>query len=129
MADLWFQSINNYNSAPLVSPIPDQVNPRGTAFSHILLDNYVDDVENTPDEISWTMSPSSLQHFNITIDSNREAISHLHRSELERQRVGDIHGDRQGKGPHRPEKISQYNFFTRCGMDARNHGTGCAVNG
>ena len=75
MADLWFQSINNYNSAPLVSQIPEQVTDRGTPFNKLILDNYVTDVENAPDEMFWSYLPSTPQHFIITINSNREVTA------------------------------------------------------
>ncbi len=72
MGDTWFQAINNFNSAPLVSAIPEQITQRGTPFTNVILDNYVYDVENLPSEMIWSFTPSSPQHFNIIIDSNRE---------------------------------------------------------
>lgn len=73
MADLWFQTIDNLNSAPLVSQIPDQVHDRGSAFSQINLDNYVFDNEDPDQNIIWTTIPSDPQYFNVTIDENRVA--------------------------------------------------------
>ena len=71
MGSYWFQAIHSYNQAPVISAIPDQVTERGTAFSTLSLDNFVSDDEDNDASISWTISPSSPQHFNITIDENR----------------------------------------------------------
>ncbi|MCK5136599.1 MAG: T9SS type A sorting domain-containing protein [Bacteroidales bacterium] len=79
MADKWFEAIENYNSAPSVSQIPDQAIDRGGQFSQITLDNFVTDAEDNPQDITWSVFPESPQHFSITIDENRVAtISPLH---------------------------------------------------
>jgi lysophospholipase L1-like esterase len=73
MADLWFQTIDNLNSAPVVSQIPDQERDRGSAFSQINLDSYVTDNEDPDQNITWTTIPSSPQYFNVSINENRVA--------------------------------------------------------
>lgn len=71
MGDYWFQIIDNLNSSPVVSPIPDQTRDRGSSFSQIHLDNYVYDNEDSDQDITWTTTES--QYFNISIDENRVA--------------------------------------------------------
>ncbi len=73
MGDEWFSAIDNYNSAPVVSQIPDQARDRGAAFSQINLDSYVYDPEEAAQNMNWTIYPSSPEHFDITIDGNRKA--------------------------------------------------------
>ncbi|MFW5877627.1 MAG: putative Ig domain-containing protein, partial [bacterium] len=73
MADYWFQQINNFNNAPIVSQIPDQTRDRGEAFSTINLDSYVSDIEDDPQDIQWSIIPSQPQHFNVSISSSRVA--------------------------------------------------------
>ncbi len=73
MGDKWFDVIDGYNSAPVVSQIPDQTRDRGSSFAQITLDNYVTDVEDDPQDMTWSVSPSSPEHFQITIDANRKA--------------------------------------------------------
>lgn len=73
MAELWFQEIDNFNSAPMVSQIPNQTKNRGTAFDPIHLDTYVDDFEDQPSDIYWTTIPANPEHFTISIDQSRIA--------------------------------------------------------
>ncbi len=75
MGDLWFQSINNYNSAPLIDPVPEQVTFRGTPFTPLVLDNYVSDVETPAGGMTWTYSPDNPQHFSISIGANRQVTA------------------------------------------------------
>jgi lysophospholipase L1-like esterase len=71
MADKWFAVIDAYNTAPVVSQIPNQVISHGGSFAQINLDNYVSDAEDSPQDIIWSVSPSFPVHFNVTIDENR----------------------------------------------------------
>ena len=70
MGDLWFETLDQYNSAPVIDSIPNQVKDRHEPFDTLLLDNYVSDDVNTPDEITWSFVPPNPEHFNLTIDSN-----------------------------------------------------------
>ena len=70
MGDTWFDAINNYNTAPVLT-IPNQVSDRGTAFNPLNLDLYVDDAEDNDENLVWSFAPAALQNFNITIDGNR----------------------------------------------------------
>ncbi|MEZ5072413.1 MAG: putative Ig domain-containing protein, partial [Bacteroidales bacterium] len=72
MADLWFQAINNYNTAPMVTQIPEQKADRGEAFNTLSLDGYVYDVEDLDADITWTVVPTPT-HFTVTINSSRVA--------------------------------------------------------
>lgn len=73
MADQWFAAIDGYNSAPVVSQIPNQSIAQGASFAEINLDSYVSDAEDSPQDIIWSISPSSPEHYTITIDENRKA--------------------------------------------------------
>ncbi len=44
------------NDPPAVSVIPDQTIDEGGSFAIIILDDYVDDLDNTDDEMTWTCS-------------------------------------------------------------------------
>jgi len=44
------------NDAPVVADIPDQTIAEGGVFNTIMLDNYVSDVDNDDDEMTWTYS-------------------------------------------------------------------------
>jgi len=73
MGDKWFDVINNYNSKPVVSQIPNQARDRGSNFAQISLDSYVSDAEDDPQDMTWSVSPSVPEHFLISIDGNRKA--------------------------------------------------------
>ena len=49
-------TVNNINDAPVVSDIPDQTIDEGSTFATINLDDYVDDIDNLDNEITWTYS-------------------------------------------------------------------------
>jgi hypothetical protein len=68
----WYTAINSYNSAPVITDIPNQTKAEGTAFATISLDNYISDNETSDNGISWSISPSSPQYLNVSI-SNRVA--------------------------------------------------------
>lgn len=73
MADKWFEVIDAYNTAPVVSQIPNQSVGQGASFSQISLDSYVTDVEDLAQDIIWSFHPSSPTHLNVSIDENRIA--------------------------------------------------------
>ena len=72
MGQEWFDAISNYNTAPVVSQIPDQARDRGSAFSQINLDSHVSDAEDPDQNMNWTFYPYSPEYFDITIDGNRK---------------------------------------------------------
>jgi len=75
MANLWYQKfIAYYNSAPVIAPIPNQAVSEGSAFASIPLDNYVYDVEDADQYITWTVTQIGTAHLNININSSREAV-------------------------------------------------------
>ena len=59
------------NDPPLVSGIPDQSIFEGEHFESIVLDNYVTDPDNAPEEMTWSYSGN--QELLVHIDSNRVA--------------------------------------------------------
>ena len=54
---------------PIVSEIPDQYVNRGSSFSQILLDNFVEDAESPDTEINWTYNNAS--HVTLSISASR----------------------------------------------------------
>jgi len=75
MANLWYSSIfSNYNTAPVISPIPDQTISEGNNFTSLLLDNFVFDIQDPDQDISWTAYQSGTPMLNISINSDRQAI-------------------------------------------------------
>ena len=52
-------TVTPVNDAPVVSGIPDQTIPEGSTFTSINLDNYVSDVDNADNEISWVATGNS----------------------------------------------------------------------
>ncbi len=61
------------NTAPVVSDIPDQTIGEGAAFSTIILDNFVSDVEDADNTITWTAASAVPNGFSVNIDANRIA--------------------------------------------------------
>lgn len=59
------------NRPPLVLPIPDQIVRVGQSFYPIALDRYVEDPDNRPSEISWSVASQS--QFQIVLNPNRVA--------------------------------------------------------
>jgi hypothetical protein len=47
-------TVNPDNDPPVVSDLPNQTIPEGNAFTTIALDNYVQDVDNADNQITWT---------------------------------------------------------------------------
>ena len=56
------------NQAPVVGDIPDQTITSGQAFNDINLDTFVIDLDNSDNEISWSVSNTNLI---VSIDTNR----------------------------------------------------------
>ncbi len=54
------------NQAPVVSGIPDQTVLEGAGFASIQLDDYVNDADNTDDQLTWTYSGNSALSVSIT---------------------------------------------------------------
>lgn len=54
------------NDDPVVADIPDQTVDEGASFTTITLDNYVTDVDNADNEITWTWSGNSELGVSIT---------------------------------------------------------------
>ncbi len=64
-------TVTAVNDAPVVGDIPNQTILEGATFTAINLDDYVSDVDDTDDQISWTASENI--ELSVTIDSNRVA--------------------------------------------------------
>jgi len=54
------------NDPPVVSDIPDQIIQEGVGFTLINLDDYVNDVEDTDENITWTFTGNNEIQVNIT---------------------------------------------------------------
>ena len=59
------------NDAPVMSNIPDQTIAEGASFATIDLDNYVSDIDNLDNELSWNFAGDT--ELNVIIDINRVA--------------------------------------------------------
>jgi len=70
-SDLATFTVSAVNNAPVVADIPDQTVAEGLTFATITLDDYVTDVDNSDDEISWTYSGNA--DLSVAIDVNRIA--------------------------------------------------------
>ncbi len=66
-----YVTVEAVNDAPVVSDIPDQTISEGETFSDIVLDNYVNDVDNADSEITWTYSGN--QDLQVSISADRVA--------------------------------------------------------
>jgi hypothetical protein len=71
----WFNSIDSYNSAPVIDDIPNQTKAEGTAFTAINLDIYVSDNETSDANITWSYTPASPQYLNISITNRIATIT------------------------------------------------------
>ncbi len=93
MANLWYQKfIAYYNSAPVISTIPNQAVSEGSAFTTIPLDNYVYDVEDADQYITWTVTQIGTANLNINISAGREVVITPVEHKLERNGRCDIYG-------------------------------------
>ena len=59
-------TVNAVNDAPVVAGIPDQTIAEGATFASIQLDNYVTDLDNTVNQMTWTVSGNSNISVSIT---------------------------------------------------------------
>jgi lysophospholipase L1-like esterase len=76
MAALWNSSINaNYNTAPVIAGIPDQVFAEGNNSSVISLDNYVSDIEDSDSQLTWSTAQLGSSNLNITLNANRQVVA------------------------------------------------------
>lgn len=76
MANLWYDSIvANYNTTPVLTSIPNQNFNEGTACSALELDNYVTDLQDNDDQITWSYKIIGENHMNISIDPDRKVIA------------------------------------------------------
>ncbi len=63
--------VNAVNDPPVISQIPNQTIPEGGSFNAIPLDNYVSDVDNADNQMTWQTSGSN--YLTVTIIANRIA--------------------------------------------------------
>jgi lysophospholipase L1-like esterase len=76
MANLWYQKfLQNYNEAPVISHIPNLSTSEGTPFSSLTLDNYVSDVEDADQYITWTYTQVGTSNLNISITNRVLSVS------------------------------------------------------
>jgi hypothetical protein len=110
MAHKWFEAIDNLNHTPEIAIIPEQICSRGKTFPGISLDDFVYDMEDSDDLLSWTFTQQAGSHLEVSIDDNR--ILHVvpfeswHGSEIVKLRVED-----SGSGTFR-KKDSMEVLFT-----------------
>jgi hypothetical protein len=71
MAAKWFQALNNRNTPPDVTTIPEQSTLQGTSFNLLHLDDYVSDIEDTDNQIQWSYKLKSGSKLAAEIDGNR----------------------------------------------------------
>jgi len=64
-------TVTNVNDAPVLSDIPDQTIDEGSTFATISLDDYVTDIDNVKEDLTWTYSGNS--ELSVSIDANRVA--------------------------------------------------------
>lgn len=64
-------TVTNVNDPPVISSIPDQTIQEGSTFNTITLDNYVTDIDNPDNQITWTASGQS--QLNVSINTSRVA--------------------------------------------------------
>ncbi|MFO1498135.1 MAG: Ig-like domain-containing protein [Verrucomicrobiota bacterium] len=67
----YFPAPEHVNQAPVISKIFDQITAPGGTFFPIELDQYVEDPDNLPEEITW--QATGYQDLKITISTNRIA--------------------------------------------------------
>lgn len=73
MATLWHTAISeNYNTPPLIDNIPPQVYDEGTS-GVLELDNYITDLEDLDQDITWTIDQPESSPIVVNIDANRQA--------------------------------------------------------
>jgi lysophospholipase L1-like esterase len=76
MAGLWFSSItSNFNTPPVIADIPDQTFAEGAGSVLFSLDDFVTDIEDPVDQITWTATEPGTPNLDITIDENRQVLA------------------------------------------------------
>ncbi|HLO59726.1 MAG TPA: Ig-like domain-containing protein [Bacteroidales bacterium] len=76
MANLWYQKfMQNYNQAPVIAHIPNLSASEGTNFSTLSLDNYVSDVEDADQYITWTYTQVGTSNLNISVTNRVLSVS------------------------------------------------------
>lgn len=71
MAIKWWEAINNFNQAPVISSIPEQTAAEGTDFDELTLDDYVIDTEDPDYLLEWTITEQSGTNLTCSLDVNR----------------------------------------------------------
>jgi len=71
MAAKWFEAIDNLNTAPVVTSIPNQVATQGETFSDLGLDAFVSDAQDADNLIHWTYVQQPNSKYTVTLDANR----------------------------------------------------------
>ncbi len=67
-------TVNAVNDAPVVSDIPDQTVDEGESFADVPLNNYVNDVDNTDAELTWTYGGN--QELSVQINAETH-VAHI----------------------------------------------------
>jgi hypothetical protein len=71
MAAKWFEVIDNLNTAPVVTAIPNQVETQGETFPDLSLDAFVSDAEDADNLIHWTYVQEPNSKFTVSLNANR----------------------------------------------------------
>jgi hypothetical protein len=71
MAAKWFQAIDNLNSAPVISEIPQQTTDEGIPFNDLSLDTFVSDFDDADNLIIWSFKQQINSNLSVLIDENR----------------------------------------------------------
>ncbi|HJZ39571.1 MAG TPA: putative Ig domain-containing protein, partial [Bacteroidales bacterium] len=66
---------SNFNTPPVIGDIPDQTFAEGASSVLFSLDNYVTDIEDPDDQITWTAVSPGTSNLEITIDENRQVLA------------------------------------------------------
>jgi len=69
VSDTFMVTITTVNDTPVVSAVPDQIIFEGQEFPTVDLDNFVNDVDNADNELTWTFSGNS--ELIVTIDTSK----------------------------------------------------------
>lgn len=73
MATLWKNSIiQNYNTAPVLTTIPNQTINEGECSNLISLDNYISDIQDADANITWTYQILESPNISVTLNANRQ---------------------------------------------------------
>ena len=71
MADKWWEAIDSYNSAPVISGFLNQGAEKGESFNDLDLDDFVVDVEDPDFNLNWAYTAESNSDLNISISGSR----------------------------------------------------------